>query len=65
MMVMLLDANDDEAIEMDPMDLALPLIPNLQPSIVQPPSHFAEPEWVWLTNMRAQLGPPPVLQLQP
>ena len=44
MTVMLLDANDHEAIEMNPMDLALPLIPKSQLSIVQPPSHLAEPE---------------------
>ena len=42
--VTLLDANDHEAIETDPMDLALPLIPKSRLSIVQPPSHLAEPE---------------------
>ena len=63
--VTLLDANDHEAIETDPMDLAPPLIPKSRPSVVQPPSHLAEPERVRLTNMRAQLGPPPVPQPQP
>ena len=52
-MVTLLDANDHEAIEMDPMDLVLPLIPKSRLSFVQPPSHLAELEQVRWTNMQA------------
>ena len=51
--VTLLNANDLETIETDPMDLTLPLIPKSRLSVVQPPSHLAELERVQWTNMQA------------